>query len=120
MENDVQLMPYDRIVIPFRQYYVTVSGAVFNPGKYPYIPNRSFKYYLELAGGSDPEKNNNNSAIITDVHDEKQDIDRIIQPEDNIYLEYSNPLFHINQWAFIVGTTISLTALIISIIQLTK
>jgi protein involved in polysaccharide export with SLBB domain len=32
--------PDDTLVIPFRQYFVTVSGAVNSPGRYPYIPDR--------------------------------------------------------------------------------
>lgn len=119
-EKDILLKPYDLIVIPLKQYYVTVSGAVFKPGIYPYVPNRSYKYYLYIAGGSDPQKNVNESVIITDANDVKQPITRIIRPDDKIYAEYNNQLYHLNQWGTFLGTAISVAALIISIINLNK
>jgi polysaccharide export outer membrane protein len=119
-ETDIILMPYDRIVIPFRQYYVTVSGAVFKPGHYPYMPNRSYKYYLRLAGGTDPQKNVGEAVTITDVNDVVQSTTRVIQPDDTIYAEYNNALYYANQWAVIIGTAVSVTALVLTIIQLSN
>jgi polysaccharide export outer membrane protein len=118
--KDIVLVPYDRVIIPFRQYFVTVSGAVFRPGHYPYMPNRSYKYYLQLAGGTDPQKNIGEKVIITDMNDTVFSQTRIIQPEDIIYAEYNNPLYHANQWAVIIGTAVSVTALVLTIIQLSK
>jgi polysaccharide export outer membrane protein len=117
-ENDVDLKPYDRVVIPFRQYYVTVSGAVLKPGLYPYMPGRSYKYYVQLAGGTDPQKNVGGNVTITDVNDVVQSPARIIQPEDKIYADYNNALYHANQWAVLIGTAVSVTALVLTIIQL--
>jgi polysaccharide export outer membrane protein len=117
-ENDIELMPYDRVVIPFRQYYVTVSGAVLKPGLYPYMPGRSYKYYVQLAGGTDPQKNVGGHVSITDVNDVVQAPTRIIQPEDKIYADYNNALYHANQWAVLIGTAVSVTALVLTIIQL--
>jgi len=119
-EKDVTLMPYDRIVIPFRQYYVAVSGAVFKPGLYPYMPNRSYKYYLHLAGGTDPQKNAGEAVTITDVNDIVQATTRIIQPDDTVYAEYNNALYHANQWAVIISAAVSVTALVLTIIQLSN
>jgi polysaccharide export outer membrane protein len=119
-EHDTYLAPFDRIIIPFKQYFVTVAGAVFLPGRYPYAPNRSYRYYVNLAGGSDPEKNINNEVRISDMNDEKKPADREIQPEDKIYVAYNNPLYHINQWAVFISTAISVTALVFSIIQLSR
>ncbi|MDR0474623.1 MAG: SLBB domain-containing protein, partial [Treponema sp.] len=59
-ENDV-------LVIPFRQYFVTVVGAVYVPGRYPYIPDRNWEYYIALAGGFIKELNFNKAIVITDV-----------------------------------------------------
>ncbi|MBN1799615.1 MAG: SLBB domain-containing protein [Spirochaetales bacterium] len=119
-EKDITLMPYDRVVIPFRQYYVTVSGAVFKPGHYPYMPNRSYKYYLRLAGGTDPQKNVGEAVTITDLNDVVQSTARVIQPDDTIYAEYNNALYHANQWAVLIGTAVSVTALVLTIIQLSN
>jgi protein involved in polysaccharide export with SLBB domain len=43
----------DVLVIPFRQYFVTVA----KPGRYPYMPDRDWEYYIALAGGFDPVRN---------------------------------------------------------------
>ena len=61
----------DTLIIPFRQYFVTVAGAVTRPGRYPYIPDRGWDYYVALAGGFDPVKNAGESVIITDITGEK-------------------------------------------------
>jgi protein involved in polysaccharide export with SLBB domain len=45
-----ELRPFDRIVIPVDQPFVTVSGDVVNPGRYPYNPFEDYTYYLNLAG----------------------------------------------------------------------
>jgi polysaccharide export outer membrane protein len=119
-EYDIYLIPFDRIVIPFKQYFVTVSGAVLLPGRYPYVPNRNYFYYVNCAGGSDPEKNINNAVRVSDIDDVKQPPEREIQPEDKIFVEYNNPLYHINQWAVFISTAISVTALVFSIIQLSR
>ncbi len=119
-ENDILLMPYDRIIIPFVHYFVSITGAVLNPGQYPYVPNRDYNYYLNLAGGTDPEKNFRNRIRITDINNERQSNSRIIQPEDVIYARFNNPLYHMNRWAVIIGTSVSVSLLVITIIQLNR
>jgi len=41
----------DVVVLPFAQLFVTVNGAVQNPGNYAYVPGESAEYYISLAGG---------------------------------------------------------------------
>ncbi|MEA3452272.1 MAG: SLBB domain-containing protein, partial [Bacteroidota bacterium] len=48
---DIKLDHNDRIIIPFRQYFVNIGGEVNSPGRYPYIPNRTWEYYVNMAGG---------------------------------------------------------------------
>lgn len=50
-KGDVVLQQGDTVVVPFAQLYVTVNGAVTNPGTYAYVPNMSVEYYISLAGG---------------------------------------------------------------------
>ncbi|HEQ72581.1 MAG TPA: hypothetical protein ENN69_08840, partial [Spirochaetia bacterium] len=119
-EKDVTLQPEDRVVIPLRQQFVTVSGAVFMPGRYPYVPNRTFRYYLGLAGGSDPQKNVGDSVVITDADEQAYSTDRIIQPDDKIFAEFNNGLYHFQQWGLVLGTAISFGALVVGILQLTR
>lgn len=50
-KGDLELVQGDTVVIPFSQLFVTVNGAVNNPGNYAYVPDRSIEYYINLAGG---------------------------------------------------------------------
>lgn len=50
-KGDIELCQGDVVVIPFSQLFVTVNGAVNNPGNYAYVPDRTVDYYINLAGG---------------------------------------------------------------------
>lgn len=50
-KGDIELQQGDTVVIPFSQLFVTVNGAVNNPGNYAYVPDRTIEYYITLAGG---------------------------------------------------------------------
>ena len=41
----------DVVVLPFSKLFVTVNGAVQNPGNYAYVPGESAEYYISLAKG---------------------------------------------------------------------
>jgi protein involved in polysaccharide export with SLBB domain len=112
------LLPYDQIIIPFRQLFVTVSGAVHTPGRYPYIPDRGWRYYVGLAGGIDREKNVNDKLRITDVLDRERPKDGPIMPEDTINAEYNGLLYQFNRAAPIITTLASITSLVLGILSL--
>ncbi len=116
--KDIALVPGDRIVIPMRQFFVTVGGAVLVPGRYPYLPDRNYQFYLSCAGGVDPQKNTDSSVIIKDSFDKTQALDRPIQPEDSIYAEFNNPAYYIGQWLPVIELSVSVAALVIAIAQL--
>ena len=59
---------YDTLIIPFRQYLISVAGAVMDPGRYPYIPDRTWEYYIGLAGGFVNEKNMREVVKIRDIN----------------------------------------------------
>jgi polysaccharide export outer membrane protein len=118
--NDVPLVRGDRVVVPIRQYFVTVSGAVVLPGRYPYVPNRSYLYYISCAGGFDSQKNAGQNVTILDARDKVLAHDRVIQPEDRINAEVNNLGFYINQWVPVVSMTVSVATLVIAVAQLLK
>jgi len=98
---------------------VTVSGAVYFPGRYPYIPNRSWKYYIGLAGGFDTDRNSGQKITIYDVKSQKVAIaGREIQPEDNIVAESNSFTYNMMKVSSIISTVLSLTVLIISLLGL--
>lgn len=115
LENDIILKPLDRIVVPFRQFFVTVSGAVTLPGQYPYIPDRHYEYYLGLAGGTDPNRNIGARPRIHDVSGARRSPSDYIEPEDDIFFPTNNPLAYLSPFATVVGTTVSVVSLVLTL-----
>ncbi len=76
-------MPGDRVVIPQQRYYVAVIGAVRNPQSYEYAPQRTYQYYLTLAGGIPPGATTSNISVV-DASGEPRLLDAAIEPEDRI------------------------------------
>jgi protein involved in polysaccharide export with SLBB domain len=109
------LEPNDMLVIPFRQYFVTVSGAVLNPGRYPYIPDRDWEYYVALAGGFRRDQNSFKKVTITNVNGQRMNKSDTITPETVIMAESNAFLYRFNQVAPVVTTTLSLIMTYISI-----
>lgn len=115
--EDLELMPGDRIVIPFSQLFVTVSGAVMNPGRYPYIPDRSWDYYINLAGGFNSEKNTGSAIDIRDIYGRHYKKDRIIAPEDMIVAKTNSSLYYFSRFSSILTTVLSVGTLTITILE---
>jgi protein involved in polysaccharide export with SLBB domain len=109
--------PNDTLVIPFRQYFVTVSGAVRIPGRYPYIPDRDWEYYVSLAGGFMPGQNAFKKITIRDMLGNRVSQNRVIDPETIITAENNNFLYYFNQYAPIVSTTLSLILTFIAVFR---
>ncbi|AEF81737.1 polysaccharide biosynthesis/export family protein [Leadbettera azotonutricia] len=107
-ENDV-------LVIPFRQYFVTVAGSVALPGRYPYIPDRNWDYYVALAGGFNPVQNSRESVEILDISGKKLAKTSVIGPETTITAKANSFLYHFNQYAPILTTTLTIITTFITI-----
>jgi len=118
-QDDISLKPYDRIVIPFRQYSVLVTGGVIDPGQYPYLPNKTFRYYVDLAGGVDPEKGKLKGVQITDRDNNRISHDIYLDSETRIHVPYSFSYYFIKYFPIAVSavTAVYYTALIFGVIQ---
>lgn len=81
--SDLTVEPFDVLRIPFRQFYITVGGAVKTPGRYEYIPDRSYEYYVNLAGGFIEEMNSGKKVEIYDVGGKK------LKNTDKVLPEYT-------------------------------
>ena len=101
--HDQALKPNDTIIIPFRQYFVTVAGAVMAPGRYPYAPDRSYQYYMNLAGGYDPGRSTGRSFSINSVVGAKKDPANNLEPEDRLYVNEDNFIYNFGKVLAIVG-----------------
>jgi len=109
----------DILVIPFRQYFVTVSGAVALPGRFAYIPDRDWFYYINQAGGFDPARNSSRSVTITDVNGRTQSKTVSITPETNILANSNAFLYYFNQYAPIVTTSLTVLTTVLTLIAVT-
>ncbi len=118
-KSDYFVEPYDTLIIPFKQYFITVSGAVMNPNRYPYIPDRDWQYYIGLAGGFDPSRNSGDTITIYDINGKKLNKTDKLSPECRIVAESNSFFFYYNQYSPIVMTTLSLITTIISIWAIT-
>jgi protein involved in polysaccharide export with SLBB domain len=105
--GDLVIHENDVLVIPFRQYFVSVAGAVARPGRYPYIPDRDWEYYIGLAGGFVPGTNFNNSIGIMDINGKRMNKTDIITPETTITANTNHFLFYFNQYAPVLITTMT-------------
>ena len=101
--------PNDVLIVPFRQFFVSVAGAVATPGRFPYIPDRDWNYYVGLAGGIDTFKNAFKSVEITDKDGNLLKKDDLIPPEATITVKSNNAFYKWNQVAG--GVTAILTAI---------
>lgn len=110
----------DVLVIPFRQYFVTVAGAVYRPGRYPYIPDRDWEYYIGLAGGFIPERNYAEAIIVTDLSGKRLKKTDAISPEATITARSNHGLYYFNQAAPIITTAIGIISTILTVIAITR
>ena len=105
----------DILIIPFRQYFVNVAGAVAVPGRYQYIPDRQWDYYISLAGGFNPDQNSRKAIDITDVNGKKLSKADFITPESIINARVNSFAYHFNQYAPVITTTLTIVSTFISV-----
>jgi protein involved in polysaccharide export with SLBB domain len=105
----------DMLIIPFRQYFVTVAGAVAAPGQYPYIPDRSWDYYVALAGGFVQERNSREAVIIKDISGQTMRKADSIMPETTITARTNAGLYYFNRYVPIVTTLLSVITTFVSV-----
>lgn len=115
----IEMKNNDTLLIPFKQFFVSVSGAVYLPGRYPYIPDRTWDYYIALAGGFIKEKNAGDAIVITDVNGKKHKKSEFIKPEMTIEAKSNSGLYYFNQYAPIVTTILSAVSTSIAVLAAT-
>ena len=113
--GEVLVQANDVLIIPFRQYFVTVAGAVLSPGRYPYIPDRDWEYYVALAGGFITERNARQSIVITDIDGKRMKKTDAISPETVITARTNHFLYGFNQVAPVVTTVLSIVSTFLAI-----
>ncbi|GHV66497.1 hypothetical protein AGMMS49928_01310 [Spirochaetia bacterium] len=104
----------DTLIIPFRQYFVTVAGAVAIPGRYPYIPDREWDYYVALAGGFVMERNTRETVTIKDINGKEMKKTDAVMPETTITAATNSGLYYFNQYAPVITTVLTLITTVIT------
>jgi protein involved in polysaccharide export with SLBB domain len=69
------LEPGDRIVIPKTDTFVYISGAVKNPGAYPFMQGRDIRYYVTQAGGLSSNADKSNIQVFMTYGDLVQSVE---------------------------------------------
>ncbi len=111
-----EIEPEDMIVVAAS--YVSITGAVLNPGRYQYMPGKKHTYYLDMAGGIDTERNVDNQVKITDDAGNVRNKDEILEPGDRIYAELNDFTYNFNRYFPVITTGIAFITTIITIINL--
>ncbi len=117
LSNDPVLQPEDVLVIPFKQFQVTVLGAVNRPGTYPYVPNKGWRYYVEQAGGFNPDLNDRQQVRIRNADNEQVPPDQMIGPEFTIHARRNNARFWYLRTADMATSTINLFSAVYTLLQ---
>jgi len=106
----------DRLIVPEIEQTITVSGAVINPGSYPYTPGRKAEFYINLAGGFDTEKNSRGAVIIKDVYGNKLTKDDIIGPNTVITAKSNNFMYNFNFYVPLLTVTAAMITAVAAIL----
>ena len=113
---NLAIVANDTLMIPFRQYFVSVAGSVNSPGRYPFIPDRTWEYYIGLAGGFKLTENAREKVSITDITGKRLSKRDMILPETTITAATNSPLYYFNQYAPVITTILSVIATSLSAI----
>lgn len=105
--SDLTVEADDTLMVPFKQLFVSVAGAVYNPGRYPYIPDRTYEYYVGLAGGF-TERNSGDAVTIKDANGKRIGKNKVVTPETTITAHMNSPRYIFNQWASPITTLLSI------------
>lgn len=112
--------PYDTLLIPFKQYFVTVAGAVNNPGRYPYIPDRDWEYYVGLAGGFIKNQNAFDKVTIVNLQGNVLTKSDPITPETSITANTNAFTYYFSTYSPVITTILSILSTTFTILAVTQ
>ena len=115
---DIIVEQNDVLQIPFIQFFVSVAGSVYNPGRYPYIPNKTYDYYIGLAGGFISSQNAREAVTIKTVDGKKLSKNDVITPESTITAKTNSFLFYFGQYAPVITSILSIVTSFLSIMSM--
>jgi len=111
--SEILIQNNDTLIIPFRQFFVTVAGGVMRPGRLPFIPDRGWEYYIAMAGGFNPSRNACGRVIITDINGRRLDPGEPIGPETVITARTNSVFFWAREVAPLLSVILSTITLVV-------
>ncbi|MCR4822840.1 MAG: SLBB domain-containing protein [Treponema sp.] len=115
----IEMLSNDTLVIPFKQFFISVAGAVAKPGRYPYIPDRTWEYYIGLAGGVIKNQNSMDAVVIKDVNGKTLSKDDYITPECTITAKTNSFYYYFSLYSPVIVTVLSVVGSTLSIMAAT-
>ncbi|MEL3901241.1 MAG: SLBB domain-containing protein [Treponema phagedenis] len=106
----------DKLIVPNIEQTVIVTGAVLKPGTYPYMPGRTFDYYIALAGGFDDQRNTGSSVTIRDVYGKKLDKNAVIGPDTIINAKSNAFMYNFNMYVPLITVTATVVTAVIAVL----
>ncbi len=100
------IYPEDKIFV--MPETVKVQGAVFTPGSFSYRQGLPVSYYVNLAGGIDPERNGNSEVHLFDSTGKARKAGEAISPGDLIYAPNNTFSYSFTKYAPLVATLLTL------------
>ena len=119
VNNNVLIEPNDNLTIPSKTLSVSVLGAVKVPGRYPYLPNKDWSYYVDLAGGFAEERNALEKVKIVDVNGNKLSKNDPITPETTITANTNEFMYYVNMYSPLNAAISGVIGLVTTIIGFT-
>lgn len=118
-DEKIILEAEDRIIVPSLQQIVTVAGAVINPGSYPYVPGKTYEYYIAVAGGFNTSQNDLSKVVIKNSLGKKLAKTDYILPDSIITAKTNSFSYHFNKYAPIITAISTIITAVISILTFT-
>lgn len=115
--NDILLQPGDRMILPaVPEILIPVTGGVYKPGTYPFVPGKTSEHYIALAGGINPELNGGNSVSIRDARGHRRSRKLPIQAGDTVYVRTNDFLYNFNRYFPAISSSAALITAVLTII----
>ncbi len=119
-DEKIPLEAGDRIVVPVLEATVTVLGAVLRPGSYPYVPGKTYEYYIGLAGGFDKSRNEGSAVYIKDVAGKYLAKEEHILPNSTITAKNNAFMYNFTKYLPLLTTTISIISITLTILNFVR
>lgn len=111
----ITIEPYDRLVVPYRQFWVNVQGAVNSPGFIPFVEGRGVDYYIDVAGGVNPQAGSGSYELRTSGGDKKKPGEPV-QPMDTVHVHRNNVNASIGPTLGTIGTVLGIVGSVLSLV----